>query len=85
MFKKSEVDLIACVQTSSLPQKKIGRRKVCESLSLIVFRLHLHKLLFLFFSLTVEKVLTDLDFFRARTQLFSPMFSTFIAKLVSSN
>ena len=59
MFKKSEVDLIACVQMSPLPQKKIGRRNVCESLSLIVFRLHLHKLFFLFFSLTVEKVLTD--------------------------
>lgn len=29
---------LACVQTSLLTQKKIGRRDVCESLSLIVFR-----------------------------------------------
>ena len=40
---------LACVQTFPLPQKKIGRRDVCESMSLIVFRLHLHKLLFFVF------------------------------------
>ena len=44
----SSVDL-ACVQTSPLPQKKIGRRDLCESPSLIMFPLHLHKLLFLCF------------------------------------
>ena len=49
-LQNSGVDL-ACVQTSPLPQKKIGIRDACESPSLIVFRLHLHKLLFLFFFL----------------------------------
>ena len=66
----------------------MGRRDVCESPSLIVFWLHLHKLL-LFFSLCQLKrcwqTNSTLDFFRARTQLYSRMFSTFIAKLISSN
>ena len=31
------VDDLACVQTSPLPQKKIGRRDVCESPRIIVF------------------------------------------------
>ena len=33
------------------PSEKIGRRDVCESMSLIVFRLHLHKLSFFCFFL----------------------------------
>ena len=40
--------------------------------------------MFFVLSLTVEKVLTDQhdsDSFRARTRLFSQMFSTFVAKL----
>ena len=64
---------------------KIGRGDVCESRSLI--GIHLHKLVFLVFSLTVEKVLTDQHdsgSFRARTQVFSRMFPTFVAKLGSN-
>ena len=54
---------------------------------LIVFQYTFVQIIFFVLSLTVEKVLTDqhdTDSFRARTQLFSRMFSTFVAKLGSN-
>ena len=54
---------------------------------LIVFQYTFVQIIFFVLSLTVEKVLTDqhdTDSFRARTQLFSWMFSTFVAKLGSN-
>ena len=69
------------------PSEKMGRGGVCKSPSLIVFRYTFAYFFFFVLSLTVEKVLTeqdDSDSFRARTQLFSRMFSTFVAKLGSN-
>ena len=68
------------------PSEKIGRRDVCEikSPSLIVFRFTFAEIIFCYCFLWQLKrcwqTNTTGDSFRARTQLFSRIFSTFIAK-----
>ena len=81
-YKNSMVGLkkvckfLACEQTSSIlqiSQKKSGEKMSVNRCRLPCSAKHLHKSFFLFFSLTVKKVLTNnttLDSFRARTLFF---------------